>query len=205
MDAKDLLKIIKERRSVRKYLPGAVPQADIEKLIEAATWAPSGGNLQNWHFVIVRSKTIKDELLKAINIKVEKLSEKINSPSAKKEYMAYSNYYTFFVQAPVTIAVVKKPYDSLSRRILERYGIAYVSSADVQGPSAAIQNILLMAHALGYATCWMTGPLIARKEIEEVLGIKEPDELMALIPVGKQGQSHTAPKRKNVVEVISYK
>jgi nitroreductase len=205
MNAEDLMKIMKERRSIRKYLPDEVPKADIEKIIEAGTWAPSGGNLQNWHFVVITSKDLKEQMLLTIKDKVEKLSEKIKSPTAKKEYTAYSGYYTFFTQAPAVIAVIKKPYNSLIQRVLARYGIDYTSSAGVQGPSAAIENMLLMSHALGYGTCWMTGPMIARIELEELLEVKEPDVLMALIPLGKPEQSQAVPKRKSIAEVVSYK
>ena len=205
MNTDDLMKVIKERRSIRKYLPDEVPKADIEKIIEAGAWAPSGGNLQNWHFVVVTSNEIKEKMLSVVKEKVEKLAEKIVSPKAKKEYIAYSGYYTFFNQAPVVIAVIKKPYDSLAQRVLERYGIGYISSAGVQGPAAAIQNMLLMSHALGYGTCWMTGPMIARIELEELLEVKEPNELLALIPLGKYSPIVSNIKRKHVNEVITYK
>jgi len=48
-----LLELIRERRSVRKFKPQKVPIQEIEKLLEAARWAPSGGNSQPWRFVIV--------------------------------------------------------------------------------------------------------------------------------------------------------
>ncbi len=207
MKPEELMTIIKSRRSVRKFKPDPVPKNAIEKMIEAASWAPSGSNLQNWHFIVVESEELKHRMSEALIKKVNALAEKIVSATAKKEYTAYTNYYTFFVNAPAVIAVVKKPYNSLALRIMERYGFTddYVSTADIQGPSAAIQNLLLTAHSLGYGTCWMTGPMIARKELEEVLGIKSPDELMALIPVGKPDVVPQAPKRKPVGEITEYK
>ena len=45
---------IRGRRSIRRFLEEPVGAADIERLIEAAVWAPSGGNAQTWRFVVVR-------------------------------------------------------------------------------------------------------------------------------------------------------
>ncbi len=52
----DLRDAIKGRRSVRRFLDEPVSATDIEWLIEAAVWAPSGGNAQSWRFVVVQDK-----------------------------------------------------------------------------------------------------------------------------------------------------
>ena len=51
-----LLELIKERRSIHKFTPQEVPIQEIEELLEAARWAPSGGNVQPWRFVIVTER-----------------------------------------------------------------------------------------------------------------------------------------------------
>ena len=51
-----LLEIIRKRRSIRKFKPQKVSIREIEELLEAARWAPSGGNAQSWRFVIVTEK-----------------------------------------------------------------------------------------------------------------------------------------------------
>jgi nitroreductase len=58
----DLLEIIKNRRSMRSYKKRDLPQDIIEKLLEAARWAPSGGNVQSWAFVVARSLKVKQGL-----------------------------------------------------------------------------------------------------------------------------------------------
>ena len=55
----DLFDIITKRRSIRTFKKQEVPQATIEKLIEAARWAPSAGNVQPWAFVVVNSQKTK--------------------------------------------------------------------------------------------------------------------------------------------------
>jgi nitroreductase len=78
-----------------------------------------------------------------------------------------------------------------------------MAHADIEGPSAAVQNLLLMAHVLGYGACWMTGPLLAGGALQELLGISAPDELLAVIPVGRCGQLPLPPARKKQEEIVS--
>ncbi len=50
----DLLKIMKGRRSIRRFKDIPVPKDDITKILEAGRWAPSATNSQPWHFVVVK-------------------------------------------------------------------------------------------------------------------------------------------------------
>lgn len=58
----DLMEAIKKRRSVRKYKDTPVDRKTILKLLEAAVWAPSGGNAQNWRFVVVTDPEVKKKI-----------------------------------------------------------------------------------------------------------------------------------------------
>jgi nitroreductase len=207
MNAQEISDVLKSRRSVRKFTNDTVPRSAIEKMIEAASWAPSGSNRQNWQFIVIESTGIKEQLHAALVQRINEYAGRITDENERREFINYSKYYTFFHEAPVVVAVVKLPYDSLNQRIMRKNGLVNgaTSTADVQGPSAAIENLLLMAHALGYGTCWMTGPLIARDKLEPLLGILHPDELLALIPVGVAAVTmKNAPKRKPVAEIVSY-
>ena len=59
MDYDGFLKLIKSRRSIREIKPDPVPDEYIEKILEAARWAPSGFNMQPWEFVVVRDPDLK--------------------------------------------------------------------------------------------------------------------------------------------------
>ena len=52
----DVLEAIKERRSIRKYEPKAVPEEKLTQILEAGRWAPSAGNSQPWRFIVVRDE-----------------------------------------------------------------------------------------------------------------------------------------------------
>src|SRR4030067_2029589 len=60
-----LFEAINGRRSIRAFKPQDVQEATVMKLIEAARWAPSAGNIQPWKFVIVRKPHVKSALAKA--------------------------------------------------------------------------------------------------------------------------------------------
>lgn len=199
--------VLKTRRSIRKFKSTPVPDEDIHKIIEAATFAPSGGNKQNWHFIVVKSRDLINKMKEAVRAIVEGFALRMESPTAKQEFLNYSNYFTVFEQAPVVIAAVMKPYDSMTARLLNRYFKKgeYKTTAGIQGVCAAIENLLLAAHALGYGGCWMTGPLIAKEKLESLSGINPPDELIALIPIGLPEEAPKIPPRKDVNEVITFK
>lgn len=122
----DLFKAIKQRRSVRAYTREDVPEEEVKKLIEAARWAPSAGNIQPWRFVIVRDTKIKQKLAEAA----------LNQ--------------TFIEEAPVVIVVCADEV-----RSSQGYGNRGATLYCIQDTAVATQNILLAAHALGLGTCWV--------------------------------------------------
>jgi len=63
----EVFEAIKARRSIRGYRDEEIPQPKIDRLLEAARLAPSGSNLQNWKFIVVKDKNIKKRLVQACN------------------------------------------------------------------------------------------------------------------------------------------
>jgi nitroreductase len=194
--------IMKGRRSVRKFLDEPVPEADLRKMIDLSSWAPSGSNRQPWRFVVVRDKEILGRMRKAIEDLAESIESPPEDPSLRESVIKGLANYTFFSDAPALFAVCLVPSPSLSQRVRDMKGYAPwpLPFADIMGVGAAIQNLLLSAHALGYGACWMTGPLIAQRELESLLGIERPWHLVSLIPVGKPAVSPgPAPRRDDIV------
>jgi nitroreductase len=67
---------------------------------------------------------------------------------------------------------------------------------DLQSAGASIQNLLLAVTAKGYGTCWMTGPLYAREQIQQILGIAEPWRLISFVAIGKPEKPGAKPRAK---------
>lgn len=59
MDIDAFINLLKSRRSIRAYKPDPVPDEYVQKIIEAARWAPSGGNSQPWEFIVIKKKEIR--------------------------------------------------------------------------------------------------------------------------------------------------
>jgi len=122
----ELFEAIFGRRSIRAFKKDAVPEDYLLKLIDAARFAPSAGNLQPWEFVIVESVEGRKALAKAA----------LNQ--------------TFIFEAPVAIVVCAN--EARSRRY---YGERGAKLYCIQDTAAAIQNLLLSAYALGLGACWV--------------------------------------------------
>jgi nitroreductase len=116
-----------------------------------------------------------------------------------------------FCGAPAAVCVIGSPYESSTDRALrekdpERHRIRrFQVNAGLQSVSAAVSQFLLAAYALGYGTCWMTGPLIAKPELESALSIRYPEELLTVIAVGKADSPPEKPPRKPAAEITEFR
>ena len=122
----DVLEAIRGRRSIRAFKSKKVTQETVEKLLDAASWAPSAGNIQPWEFIVIRKPEIKRALAEAA------LDQ------------------TFIEEAPVVIVVCAN-----KNRSSQGYGIRGKTLYCLQDTAASIQNILLTAYSLGLGTCWI--------------------------------------------------
>jgi len=119
-------KAIKERRSIRKYLKKDVSDDLVCEVLDAARYAPSAGNIQNWKFIVV-----KDEV-------------------KRKELATCCLNQSWMLQAPVFIIVCNN-LTGIKRLYKERGEKLY----SIQNCAAAVQTILLRAHSLGLGSCWV--------------------------------------------------
>ncbi len=122
----DLWDAIDNRHSVRRFGPGEVSASTVQKILEAAVRAPSAGNRQPWHFVVIRDRELKQALAAA------------------------ANGQAFLVEAPVVIVVCADPDRSASR-----FGARGQELYCLQDTAAATEHILLAATAVGLGTCWV--------------------------------------------------
>jgi nitroreductase len=67
--------------------------------------------------------------------------------------------------------------------------------ADLESASAAMENLLLAATALGLGTCWMTGPLRDEKTLRRILSVPDDREIVAITPLGYPEKISAAPPR----------
>jgi nitroreductase len=168
----EIMEIIRGRRSIRAFDPEQDVSAEVvDRLLEAAIWAPSAGNVEPWRFVVVRDEGIRRSLAAA----------------------AFGQ--SFVAAAPVVIVVAvntQEAMDSYRGRGRDLYAI--------QDTAAAIQNILLVAHSMGYGTCWVGA--FDEQAAAEALGLEAELRPVALIPVGVALEKPTPPPRRPLREVV---
>jgi nitroreductase len=194
----DILELIKSRRSVRKFADSPLSEEAVDKMLEAALWAPSASNRQNWKFVAVKNKEIIKAMAGSVRAAVEDLKASVEADDEDKLALLtnYGGYFSFFESAPLVIAVFFNPRPNFVNVITGKNIRPEDNLEQTTAAGAAIQNLLLAAHEAGYGACWMSGPLVAENEIAAILKQKGM-RLAALIPVGVPLETPAPPKRKD--------
>lgn len=202
--AMDVFEAMKGRQSIRKFRKEPVPREALLKMAEAASWAPLAGNAQNFRFLVVEDK----EMLTRMKGIVDEVASKATGEAIAPNKINTNN---LFWTAPAAVCVVSAPYESATDRLLrdkdpKRHQMRrFQVNPGLQSVSAVITQFLLAAYALGYGTCWMTGPLIAKPELESALSLRYPEELLAVIAVGKADSPPAKPARKPPEEIVTFR
>jgi nitroreductase len=204
-DSSPVLKCIFSRRSVRRFTDEPVPDDVLRDVVRAACAGPKGGGKNLTRFIAVRRGETISAMREAVEAGVARLRERVTSAQAKKRFDRYAAHFSMFGKAPAVIVVLARPYDSIYGRIISKYvpedempaqELIDVSSMTA---AAAIENMLLAAHALGYGACFMTGPTVAQARIAAVLGVEAPWQVVALVPVGRPA-TQPAPRAEPALD-----
>jgi nitroreductase len=187
----DLFTAMKERRSCRNFLPEQVAEATIEKILEAATWAPSPLNSQPWEFMVVTNNELREKIFSE--------AERCRKWALEKSGWKWLGSYPldFLRSAPVIIAVIGDPKKTGVDMFTEEGPMAYQAAC-----AAAIQNMHLAAHALGLSSLWFT--LFDKKTMRQILGVASEKMVLSLICLGKPSSPLTPVPRKEVKEKTTY-
>ncbi len=206
----DIFDSIQERKSIRRFKQTPVLDEDIKRVLDAARLAPSANNAQPWSFIVIRNRVVLNQMADAVRQMLDRMIPYAESEKQAQRLVAYKGtYYTFFENAPVVIAVLMEAYDAGTDRVLAKMGY---SPEDIkrlrplpglQSVAAAIENMLLAIHALGYGSCWMTGPLVAQEAFETLLGYGKEKSMVALLPVGVPDENPPARPRKPLDDMMS--
>ncbi|RLF13512.1 MAG: nitroreductase family protein [Thermoprotei archaeon] len=167
----ELFEAIRSRRSIRRFRDEDIPEEDLKKILEAAIWAPSAGNLQPWEFIVVKNEETKRRLAMAALGQM------------------------WMTTAPVIIVVCANLEKSAWR-----YGTRGRELYAIQDTAAAIENMLLAAHALGYGSCWVGA--FDEDEVRRILNIPEGVRPVALIPIGRPAERPSPPSRIPLDRVV---
>ena len=202
----DLMEAIEGRRSIRKFLDEPVCEEDLKEIVRAGILAPNAENDQAWYFVAVTNKEVLNKISEVVNHRVDSIIDACK----KFDYDAiekHKYFLTFFKDAPALILAFARPSDNAINLALDKLNMDFKTPIPIdvvqQSIGAALQNISLAAHSKGYGTTWMFGPVVAYKEIAELVNVTEPWVLSAVLPIGRPAQSPKPRPRKSIDEVYT--
>jgi len=187
----DIFTAIKERRSCRKFLKEPIDETTIEKVLEAATWAPSPMNYQPWEFIVASGGAVKEK----IHAEAERCRQWAIETSGWKWLEKYK--IDFLLSAPISVAVVGDPQKTGLDMFMEGGGVAYQHAC-----AAAIQNIQLAAHAEGLASIWFT--MFDKANLGEILGVASEKVVVGLVCLGKADGDLPTPPRKDIKKKTTF-
>ena len=183
----EVLDCIRVRRSTRQFQQRQIGEEDLKALLEAAIWAPSGGNNQSWLFTAIQNKDI---LLKINELVREGFGRWIPDDDYPGKLAAKTNAqkkdYNFYHHAPTLIIASNKP----------NYEKAMADCA------LALENLFLAAQSLGLGSCyinqlhWLRNDAELRNYLLE-LGIPKEHTICSSAAVGYIAKESNPPLRKD--------
>ena len=183
--------VIKKRRSIRKYLPRQVPNSIVKEVLAAAGWAPSAHNSQPWRFIVLADASVKRRLADAM---ADAWAKDLQRDGITVESDKRTERVERFATAPVlvlaclTVVDLRKFPDS-ERQMCER-------DLAVQSFGAALQNLLLAAHAKGLGACWFCAPAFCKETVRKILKIPDEVEPQAFVAMGYPAEKPQVPIKK---------
>ena len=164
------------RRSTRKYLDKEVSQELLEKIIETGRYAPSGGNSQSNHFLVIQNKQIIDHLVKMVEraFSQMEITENMYRSLQNSINLSKKGGYVFCYNAPVLIIVANK----------KDYGNNQADCA------LALENMMLEANELDLGSCYINQSYL------QSLGMNEDERVYGSLIVGYPDTNDGKPLRK---------
>ena len=192
-------RLVRSRRSIRRYLPLPVAEEVLLALLEAARWAPSAHNRQPWRFCVVTTPAAKQELSRRMS---EYWRDDLRADGLDAQEIArrIAISHLRLTTSPVLIV------PALTMEDMDVYGDVTRNHAEfimgVQSVALACQNLLLAAHDAGLAASWLCAALFAPELVREVLTLPDhwhPQAILTLGYAAEQKEKERAPIAAQVV------
>jgi nitroreductase len=197
-------------RAVRRLRPDPIDEDVLERVLQAATWAPTGGNAQPWRIVLARDADTKKKLgdlyaslwagfAQGYAARLEGLPEE--EVAREQRTIEAGNYLAdHFHEAPVIAVFCFNP-KMMAITDIKQPRVSVVGGGSVY---PAVQNLLLAARAEGLGCVLTTLLCQTEPEVREILGIPEPWGTAAAIPLGYPVGGGHGPIRRQPVAGLVY-
>ena len=188
----DFYKLIESRQSIRQFKKENVPEDVLNRVLTAATHAPSGKNRQNWRFFVVQGKK-RDEYLQYSQKSWAGIKDILQQRLKPSLYEFTQRFFYTLGEAPVIIFAYS--HNSIDERYHTSIGSVYM----------AVENINLACLVEGLGCCTMGAPLEIKEEVDRFLKVDQLEEyikgeLELLCAVVLGYPDHQPPKAKRQLD-----
>jgi F420 biosynthesis protein FbiB-like protein len=193
--------LLTSRHSIRRYRADPVPGDIVQRLVQAASAAPSAHNRQPWRYVVVDEAAAKARLATAMGQRLAEDRSRDGDDAAAIR-LDVGRSFARITGAPVVILVCltlgeMDAYPDPKRREAE-----FLMA--VQSTAMATQNLLLAAHAEGLGACWMCAPLFCPETVRAALVLPADWHPQGLITLGYPEPAGKARGRKPHADILLF-
>ncbi len=194
-DTQNYLNIVQHRRSARIYKSGKVTEAQLESVLEAARWAPSGANTQPWEFVVTRDRKKMKRVreIYAREWSQRKLEDPVNYKGIKKDYVGDVSVLVLVCGDARTKLVYLTTRQPADREKLFQASVAN-----------AVQQMMLAAASMNLGTVWVSVREEVEPELRELFKVPEPLRLLWIVPIGHARNWPKAKRRRPISSFTHY-
>ena len=188
-----LLEVIRKRRSVRVYKPGKVTEKQLEAILEAARWAPSGANSQPWEFVVTRDRAKMKRVRQIYDNewRQRKQEDPVHYKGLKKDYVGDVSALVLVCGDPRTMEVYLTTRQRGDREKLFQASVAN-----------AVEHMMLTAAGMGLGTVWVSVREEVEPELRKLFKIPEPLRLLWIVPIGHARSWPKAKPRRKISDFV---
>jgi nitroreductase len=192
MNYESFLELVKKRRSIRRFKPDPIPEEYVDRIIEAARWAPSGFNSQPWEFVVIKDKKLKDDVMRIIRpprpagasgfSKLEDMCE----PWMRQKRQPWLDPEMEYQNAPVLILLFGDTRTQLGLPMVVRCDPNIKQSIYLSSLANAFLYMHLAATTLGLASQWVSSVALPYNHclLKNLLHIPNEMEVYDMIALG---------------------
>jgi nitroreductase len=213
-----LFEAIYSARAIRRLKPDPVPEELITAVLDAAIRAPSGGDAQNWAFIVVRDPDQRRQL-GAIYRKASDIAEAIYAARGRPPHLTEKQFARLMAsgahlwdhmgEAPVLLVACSRrpalpPPEALPAAVTARWEdeLAYVDRTRGASIYPAVQNVILACRGLGLGTVITTNHIRCEDEVKALLGIPADVSTYALMPIGWPIDKFGPLTRRPLAEIV---
>ncbi|MDP2304750.1 MAG: nitroreductase family protein [Pseudomonadota bacterium] len=211
MKGPETLAFLQSRRSVREFDGAPVPRDVLERLLEAATSAPSATNRQPWRFCVLTGEA-RTHVAGLVRARVVEMRAIVARGHHGDDFGSYGDFFHEPLESAAAVIVPSfRTHDDLIAQLVRsggedpaRFDTSAAMQSELCATAAACMALLVQAEAEGLGACWMAGPMVAREEVEAALAIRAPYRMLGAIAVGWPKGPVTPKPRKAMGAVVRW-